>query len=303
MRRYTGCPSSLHLACYVLAANADLRRPGSQRAREDVGAAFPCASTDYNGRIEKRHFAAGARGRVAYVAGLEHTGHHLWHEGVFKRPGPWRNAYDAYAVETGSPPPRHRRDFMPAATTTDDAVDATRHDCADDAKLAIALRADLARTQGDVLLHLPSCSYPCGTPPSTWDPDLPWLAAATEAAGFDFRVILATRRPRDIVRDPYNGFTAERIATLTRSCQRLEAQLRRLDPRFLFCAPYPDAYANATNLSKFLGVDVRPAVAATFRPSKRDDSGALANASPAARAAFGLLEGCSRALDAVCSSL
>ena len=140
-------------------------------------------------------------------------------------------------------------------------------------------------------------------PPATWDPDLPWLAAATEAAGFDFRVILATRRPRDIVRDPYNGFTVERIATLTRSCRRLEAQLRRLDPRFLVCAPYPDAYANATKLSWFLGVDVRSAVAASFRPSKRDDSGALANASPAARAAFGLLEGCSRALDAVCSSL
>ena len=281
MRRYIGCPSSLHLAFYVLAANADLRRPGSQRAREDVGAAFPCASTYYNGsqRIEKTRFAAGARGRVAYVAGLEHTGHHLWHEGVFKQPGPWRNAYDAY-------------DVGDRAKT-----------CADDANLERALREDLARTQGDVLLHLPSCSYPCGTPPSTWDPDLPWLAAATEAAGFDFRVILATRRPRDIVRDPYNGFTAERIATLTRSCQRLEAQLRRLDPRFLFCAPYPEAYANATKLSKFLGVDVRPAVAATFRPSKRDDSGALANASPAARAAFGLLEGCSRALDAVCSSL
>jgi hypothetical protein len=308
MRRYTGCPSSLHLAFYALlrAANADLRRPGSQRAREDVGAAIPCASTYYNGRqrIEKTRFAAGARGRVAYVAGLEHTGHHLWHDGVFKQPGPWRNAYDAYDVENGSHPPRHRRDFMPATTTTtDDAIDVTRHDCADDAKLAKALRADLARTQGDVLLHLPSCSYPCGTPPSTWDPDLSWLAAATEAAGFDFRVILATRRPRDIVRDPYNGFTAERIATLTRSCRRLEAQLRRLDPRFLFCAPYPDAYANATNLSKFLGVDVRSAVAASFCPSKRDDSGALANASPAARAAFGLLEGCSRALDAVCSSL
>ena len=66
---------------------------------------------------------------------------------------------------------------------------------------------------------------------------------------------------------------------------------------------HTDAYANATTLSRFLGVDVRPAVAATFRPSKRDDAGALANASPAARAAFGLLEGCSRALDAVCSSL
>ena len=281
MRRYIGCPSSLHLAFYVLAANADLRRPGSQRAREDVGAAIPCASSYYNGsqRIEKTRFAAGARGRVAYVAGLEHTGHHLWHEGVFKQPGPWRNAYDAY-------------DVGDRATT-----------CADDAKLERALRADLARTQGDVLLHLPSCSYPCGTPPSTWDPDLPWLAAATEAAGFDFRVILATRRPRDIVRDPYNGFTAERVSTLARSCQQLHAQLRRLDPRFLVCAPYPGAYANATKLSKFLGVDVRPAIAVSFRPSKRDDAGALANASPAARAAFGLLEGCSRALDAVCSSL
>ena len=268
-------------------------------------AEFPCASSYYRGRtIEKRHFAAGARGRVAYVAGLEHTGHHLWHDGVFKQPGPWRNAYDAYDVENGSQPPRHRRDFMPATTMTmDDAIDVTRHDCADDANLEKALREDLARTQGDVLLHLPSCSYPCGTAPATWDPDLPWLAAATEAAGFDLRVIVATRRPRDIVRDPYNGFTAGRIATLTRSCRRLEAQLRRLDPRFLVCAPYPDAYANATKLSRFLGVDVRPAVAATFRPSKRDDSGALARADRDARAAFGLLEGCSRALDAVCSSL
>ena len=66
---------------------------------------------------------------------------------------------------------------------------------------------------------------------------------------------------------------------------------------------HTDAYANATKLSRFLGVDVRPAVAATFHPSKRDDSGALARADRDARAAFGLLEGCSRALDAVCSSL
>ena len=296
MRRYTGCPSSLHLAFYALLAvpKATMALDRSTRSARfapeigdvdaaHVGAAFPCASTYYNGsqRIEKTRFAAGARGRVAYVAGLEHTGHHLWHDGVFKQPGPWRNAYDAYDVENGS-----------RART-----------CADDAKLERALRADLARTQGDVLLHLPSCSYPCGTAPATWDPDLPWLAVATEAAGFDFRVILATRRPRDIVRDPYNGFTEERITTLTRSCRQLHAQLRRLDPRFLVCAPYPDAYANATKLSRFLGVDVRPAVAASFRPSKRDDSGALANASPAARAAFGLLEGCSRALDAVCSEL
>ena len=135
------------------------------------------------------------------------------------------------------------------------------------------------------------------------DMDSHELIAAANSLDADELADLAPDLPRDIVRDPYNGFTAERIATLTRSCQRLEAQLRRLDPRFLVCAPYPEAYANATNLSKFLGVDVRPAVAATFRPSKRDDSGALANASPAARAAFGLLEGCSRALDAVCSSL
>ena len=94
-----------------------------------------------------------------------------------------------------------------------------------------------------------------------------------------------------------------RAGRVVRRAARLHAQLRRLDPRFLVCAPYPEAYANATTLSRFLGVDVRPAVAATFRPSKRDDAGALANAPPAARAAFGLLEGCSRALDAVCSSL
>jgi hypothetical protein len=227
---------SLQLLLLAAASRADLRRisradaatSDADAALADAGAArvdgagIPCASSYYNGRqrIEKRHFAAGARGRVAYVAGLEHTGHHLWHDGVFKQPGPWRNAYDAYDVENGD-----------RATT-----------CADDAKLERALRADLARTRGDVLLHLPSCSYPCGTAPATWDPDLPWLAAATEAAGFDFRVIVATRRPRDIVRDPYNGFTAERVSILTRSCRQLHAQLRRLDPRFLFCVPYPGAY-------------------------------------------------------------
>ena len=150
----------LQLLLIAAAARADLRREKKEE--------FPCASSYYRGRtIEKQNFAAGARGRVAYVAGLEHTGHHLWHEGVFRQPGPWRNAYDAYDVENGSQPPRHRRDFMPATTTTmDDAIDVTRHDCADDANLEKALREDLARTQGDVLLHLPSCSYPCGTAPA-----------------------------------------------------------------------------------------------------------------------------------------
>ena len=213
MRRYTGCPSSLHLAFYVLAANADLRRPGSQRAREDVGAAFPCASTYYNGgqRIEKTRFAAGARGRVAYVAGLEHTGHHLWHEGVFKQPGPWRNAYGAYAVGD-------------RAKT-----------CADDAKLAKALRADLARTQGDVLLHLPSCSYPCGTPPATWDPDLPWLAAATEAAPLlltKCEVVPSTAPGRKHgCHAPWDANMALMWTTLGASLATTLGSLPRLEPR------------------------------------------------------------------------
>ena len=214
-------------------------------------------------------------GRVACVAGLEPP---ATTSGTMasSAAGPWRNAYDAY-------------DVGDRATT-----------CAEDAKLEKALRGDLARTQGDVLLHLPSCSYPCGTAPATWDPDLPWLAAATEAAGFDLRVILATRRPRDIVRDPYNGFTAGRIATLTRSCRRLEAQLRRLDPRFLVCAPYPDAYANATKLSRFLGV-ASAAVAASFRPAS-ETARRPGRRRRRPRAAFGLLEG-ARGRWTRCSSL
>lgn len=246
-----------------------------------ASADYPCASAYYRGQIiAKRRIVAGARGRVAYVAGLEHTGHHLWHDGVFRQPGPWRDARHASLIETGK-----------RAKT-----------CTDDEALGRALREDLACAGNkDVLLHLPSCSYPCGSAGATWHPNLPWLAAATEAAGFDFRVILATRLPVNIVQDADNAFAEGRIIALARSCRRLHSHLQRLDPRFLFCAPYPEAYANVTALSRFLGVDVRPALAMSFHESARDDAGALARAGTRARAAFGRLESCSRELDAFCA--
>ena len=281
MRRYTGCPCSLHLAFYVLlrAANADLRRPGSQRAREDVGAAFPCASTYYNGRqrIEKTRFAAGARGRVAYVAGLEHTGHHLWHDGVFKQPGPWRNAYDDVRRRRPRHDLRRRREARKGPPRGPGAY---------------AGRRPAAPPQ----LLLPVRDRPGDLGPGP----------ALVGRGDGGRGLRLPRHFRDTAAGatscaeaPTNGFTAGRIATLTRSCRRLEAQLRRLDPRFLVCAPYPDAYANATKLSRFLGVDVRSAVAASFRPSKRDDAGALARVAGRAgglRAPRGLLAGAGRGL-------
>ena len=86
MRRYTGCPSSLHLAFYALLAvpKATMALDRSTRSARfapeigdvdaaHVGAAFPCASTYYNGsqRIEKTRFAAGARGRVGPAGVLE----------------------------------------------------------------------------------------------------------------------------------------------------------------------------------------------------------------------------------------
>lgn len=247
-----------------------------------ASADYPCASAYYRGQIiAKRRIVAGARGHVAYVAGLEHTGHHLWHDGVFRQPGPWHDAYYA-SLAAGA---------MRDKTKT----------CANDEALGRALREDLACASDDVLLHLPSCSYPCGSAGATWHPDLPWLAAATEVAGFDFRVILATRLPVNIVQDADNGFTEGRILALARACRRLSGHLRRLDPRFLVCAPYPNAYSNTTALSRFLGVDVKSAIATSFHESARDDAGALAQAGTRARAAFGRLESCSRELDAFCA--
>ena len=202
---------------------------GSEGAREER-AAFPCASTYYNGsqRIEKR-LAAG-RARPPYVAGLEHTGHHLWHDGVFKQPGPWRNAYDAY-----------------------DVGDRART-CADDANLGKGPPRGPGAYAGDVLLHLPSCSYPVrdtamlrGTRTCPGWPPRPRPRASIFASFW-------RRGGADIVRDPYNGFTAERISILARSCQKVQAQLPSSSTRDSRSARRTRRrYVNATRLSQIPG--------------------------------------------------
>ena len=100
--------------CLPLARGEPLRQRVLQPDASRRAASHHCGSAYYNQTrvVAKTRAFAGARGRVAYVAGLEHTGHHLWHNGVFRSLGPWHNALRGWAVsharETG-PAPRGSR--------------------------------------------------------------------------------------------------------------------------------------------------------------------------------------------------
>jgi len=252
---------------------------------------------------KKRIFRPG--GRLVFTAGLEHTGHHLWHEGIWKhavREGASVAGWTSLVVHRRSEHYRNRceRDAENerwASGGGGGAYAAIR------GEMASALASDAIGAEGlgfgafSGVRYLKSCSYPCEN--GGRNPDASFIARASEAAGVDARVLVMTRDPADVVDD----WSLRRMYALVGSCERLEAQLAALDARFYACVPY-HAYDDAgvvARVSAFLGVPLAQAIAASYRLSRRDDRGVPRRAPMAIRIAFSDLAACSSRLDAVCN--
>ena len=168
---------------------------------------------------------------VTSLLGMEHTGHAFWTPLVFE-----------FALET---------DIAHAAV--EQATHADPDACQDAntlpaARLAFALRQDVAAMANESHLHLQLCSWPCG---GSGTPDVHLVAKAAEAAGLDYRALLLLRNPAQTM----YWWDVGRAAQLATECFRLREQLFALDPAFYTCLPYANDQALVDRAQRFLGVN------------------------------------------------
>lgn len=182
----------------------------------------------------KTQFASAAR-RHVYAVGLEHSGHHLWHDGIFP------------AVTTASSERLSRALFLadesdPGAAWAPcpDPWSLDRPRLVSELKAAFeADRASADRAGGawPKPRALRGCSFPCLL---ARNPDVTLVAEAAEAARADLRIVVMVRDPLELVSSCSEGcgITPARVSMYARACRVLQAQLRSLDPAFLTCFPY-----------------------------------------------------------------
>ena len=132
----------------------------------------PCNYTDPStGPTRKTAFS---RDRLIYVAGLEHTGHHLWHQGIWPRLG-LRVRCARWTSLTV-----HRR--------SDVLKNACEGHGVDEGNLSTALLQD----ERSGVRFVKACSYPCAH--AHRNPDVANLARVAEKVGVDARLVVTTRR-------------------------------------------------------------------------------------------------------------
>ena len=114
------------------------------------------------------------RDRLIYVAGLEHTGHHLWHQGIWPRLG-LRVRCARWTSLTV-----HRR--------SDVLKNACEGHAIDEGNLSTALLQD----ERSGVRFVKACSYPCAH--AHRNPDVANLARVADRVGVDARLVVMTRR-------------------------------------------------------------------------------------------------------------
>jgi len=210
--------------------------------------------------------------KLLFVAGMEHTGHKLWHgedwfdvhrEGLIQAlrlPKAEQASKEAYLSI--------RRYGNGCAGN----VDAMTRSIASDAR-------ELRRSDGggsSSAMFLAGCSYPCDTNPrQRGSPDVNLFARAAEAASVDFRALVLTRPASETVYDKLkdenagsSGFRLPRLQALLRHCRVLRQQLESLDADFWACVPYHSYREGwSTPLRNWSGLELGPEPSMAFRAS------------------------------------
>ena len=230
-----------------------------------------------------------------YAVGLEHTGHHLWHDSLYsllscKQRVLGQEHSVGALIDTGLE--------LPCAPLSRQGA------------VSDYLRAAVRRWRRSMLMGggvgltcLNSCSYPCGGAPWPRNPDVVALARASNAAQVDLRLLVLTREAVEII----YWFNERRVDALVDACTRMVAQLELLDPRFYACFDY-NRYgdpAERERLSRFLGTSaVAKALGTAYQPTNHSATAhaQLRAADSATQGRFRTLHLCTRRLAGLCVS-
>jgi hypothetical protein len=191
---------------------------------------------------------------LVVIAGLEHTGHHLW------------TGSDVYA-RTGRP------GIFPQLQGAHQVL------------LSVAVSNNRsAQEYADTLLRQPIGdtafgyvaipSYPGGTYHQALQnrldfPALPTLRTASKLAGVPLKVIVTTRGAAYSIRTgdwPNKGATPVRMRILVDACKRLERDLSHFEAFEVLCMPYDSYLSRLPLLSTFLDTNTTEAVRKAYKP-------------------------------------
>jgi len=173
--------------------------------------------------------------RLIYTAGLEHSGHHLWMDGIIPLLLPANKQHYFPLYESNS--------------------------CDDLTYTSKKFRNFLEGMSN--INFLISCSYPCfkSCDKILLRPNLVYLARAAELSNLDLRIVVLSRPPGFFL----HGCNRERGNVLLKQCQELVLQLTHLESTFFQCSRYYEEIGEMTN---FLGVNASDAWHRSFKPHR-----------------------------------
>lgn len=179
------------------------------------------------------------------MAGLEHTGHHLWHDKVSK----------LLNVTV--------KNYMTLLMSKMDKTDRKRYKTVEylTAKLTSELRDTSSR-----YFFIPSCSYPCGRKGEEHNPKLQTFISLQRQIGVIPKYVIMLRKP---LYEIVNTFDLERVHTLLTACRCLLDDISYLRDHEFTCLEYHRSVVDAPRISKFLGINITSAMKASFRETTR----------------------------------
>ena len=251
--------------------------------------AMAASSSAHASSAHSRVAKAQPRITLLAVVGLEHTGHHLWHNALAPRLTdqllPQLTGLDTYTLQSphvAIVPPGRVQGWAKTTTNLSLAMASYSH----------RLRGVVAqrRTERDALKPLSLlqlCSYPCGDctrvvlgaqaggseqPDNLCGcPNVVSLTRAAEDAGFNMRLLVLSRRSAiEVIRDdgwPISGMITERAALLAHQCRHMLRELRQVEDRIAACMDYHEPHKAVAPIATNVGLDISNALKGGYRPA------------------------------------
>ena len=180
-----------------------------------------------------------------YMAGLEHTGHHLWHNTILPRVRKLR--------------------FENAATL---AI------LRDEEKSTISTQTDIKRTIANAarsshkstVFFIASCSYPCHS--EKHNPNMTKVVSIQRELHVQPKIIVMLRAP---LHEIVHTFNRNRLRVLGDACRALYRDVSFLKPGEFTCLDYHKSVEDAERISRFIGVNVTQAMVDGYRPTNNQN--------------------------------
>ena len=175
-----------------------------------------------------------------YMAGLENTGHHLWHDSILPQVNVTISNASQWILKA------ELENYRDKDTKTE---------------ISNLLLAESKTPRTKAII---SCSYPCYT--TNINPNLNELIAILRPLNLSVKFVIMTRSPLyEVVRT----FNINRIRHLSNACKALRRDLQSMRKHEFICLEYHRSVQDAPRVSNFIGINITQTMHDKFRPTNR----------------------------------